>query len=136
MSRHEDTRSGNGSFPDGCRHRFAETFTVSLIQQFHDPQVLTTALQHHFEQRRDIEVDIRHRGEKPLFNKRADVLIRLAEAACMIGVGCHPLQSIEQDLLQRLHVSVFAANTNIGAAGSVLSLFTLVAEHVGFLGKE
>ena len=54
----------------------------------------------------------------------------------MVGVSSHPLHAIQQNFLERLHVRVFAADSDLGAAGAVLGLFALVAEHGSSLFHE
>ena len=51
----------------------------------------------------------------------------------MVGIGRHALDAVEEDFLQRLRVRVFAAHADVGAARTILGLFTLITEHGEFL---
>ena len=54
------------------------------------------------------------------------------EPARMVRIRRHPLQPVQQSLLQRLHVGVLAADTHLDACRTFGRLFTLVAEHSPF----
>jgi hypothetical protein len=129
MPGHQDARAGLRAFVNSCRRRSAETPHVGLIQHFHYAQVFAAAFEDHLEQRRYVEVDIRHSGEQGLFDECVDRLVHRTQPPRMMCVGGHAFQTIQQDLLQRLHVGILAAHTHFDASSSV-RLLTLIAEHV------
>jgi hypothetical protein len=48
----------------------------------------------------------------------------------MIRIRRHSFEAIQEDFLQRLHIFILAADSYIRAALAILSLFTLIAEHL------
>jgi hypothetical protein len=127
---HENSGAGLGAFEDGGGGRSAKALDVGLVEHLHDSQVLPAALQHQLQQGRDVEVDVGDGGEERLFDEGVDVFVDLSEPAGVVGVGRHPLEAIEQDFLQGLHVLVLATNALVHAACAVIGLFTLIAEHL------
>ncbi len=117
------------AFVDDRRLRSAKLFGVSLVEHLHDSDILPTTLQHQLEQTFHVKVHIRDGREQRFFDEGAHVVIRLAQPASVICVGCHALQAVKQDFLQRLHIRVFTADTNVRTAGSALSLLALVTKH-------
>ena len=128
---HEDAGPGLQSLP--CTvpgTRVAEFLDMPVVEQLHDAQVLPAAFQHHLQQRLEVEIHVRHRGKQRFFDERTDCFVGLAQPPRMIGVGRHAFQTIQQHLLQRLHVVVLAAYAGAhDTSAAVGCLFTLIAEH-------
>jgi hypothetical protein len=47
----------------------------------------------------------------------------------MVRVGGHPFETVQENFLQRLHILILAADSNVSTATPILSLLTLIAEH-------
>jgi hypothetical protein len=114
----------------GGRRGGAERLDVTLLEQLHDAEVLHADLEGDADRGLEVEVHVRHRREERILDERAHALVRLAQPARVVRVGGHPLQPVEDQLLDGLQVLVLAADARrLGASGALAGLLALIAEH-------
>jgi len=103
---------------------------MALVEHLHHAQVHLATLEAIAEQCVEVEIHIGHGREQCLLDEGRDRVVRLAQSARMVSIGRHPLESIEQGLLQGLDVLVLAAGAGRGDTGGfAVGLFALVAIH-------
>ncbi len=76
-----------------------------------------------------VEVDVGHRREQGIGHEAVDVEVMDAFLGGEVGVLGNPLGGVDQKILQGGDFVGLAADADVGAAGSVGGLFTLITKH-------
>jgi hypothetical protein len=76
-----------------------------------------------------IEIDVGDGGEESFDEEMIDGRVWGAELSSAMCVLADALGGVDQEILERGGLGIFAADAGIGAAGHAEGLFTLVAKH-------
>ena len=78
---------------------------------------------------RGVEVDVRHRGEQRFAGEHVDLRVFRPQRSRSVCVHGQSFGRVQQEILQRRGLRIFAANASLGASRALSSLFALITKH-------
>ena len=93
----QDRLAGLGAQLYFCRYRVAVALHVSFVQEPHDGQVVLAALHGEPDEVHQAEGRV-DGGGQGLVEKGIDLIVVLAEDLAVVGIGGHPLETVDENL--------------------------------------